>query len=696
MTQEEFAYFAPDRLVGVLRIEDPEQPATSARLVDVIHLTSRFGAFIRDGKRWEPMWPGWNPDPDYKYINFYAKSHSKIRNSFDNSFPESLSYEDVKEHQEILNWEGSYDNTQTPQCFRDISELINWIQDFVDPKPEIITYGSSRISCGDMAWMHPDVEELQSLQEATELYVLEQRSKPSSQILSEQLYPIQMYPPLHDAVVDAFNEAGTRANSVDCLDDFDERMEGTGVDNFISGGRASMHQLNAYLLESLALGIDYQAPMTQRDSDLARLTREKYTKPKNRLEAWFLHGEEKKLTHLVANTKYGFFTRVEKGQWRPLIRSREDEDVFDLAGVTIVHLRPEREDEIIKEFDKGVLPGMHLTDWKLVKYKLDYRDDVPSGNDYYDQVDHNDRSGVKFSSLKRIGANVIREMIYELRKNIRVLREANEEVGLLPANLTILEAFMKGQIELSYVHIHNLLNECFLEEIDTKCANMTAGEFVAHSTKNRFEELIERREAEYLPLGSLMLVVAYEPATTMWLEYRSQSYGSFARIDGGWKSGNSQDSALYEELFLYEVKEECVDDFIAAYDAVAEDDGWSSFEELAPMLCFFRMNQNRAGDLFNPRDWDAEPFMRDQMPPSAAAVVEYLYNSVMTFINDYSEVHEDDDDDSWMQVDEWLSQIWADHMIEFMNRESTLNRSLLGRFLDAAPRILQDPRNVIR
>jgi hypothetical protein len=68
----------------------------------------------------------------------------------------------------------------------------------------------------------------------------------------------------------------------------------------------------------------------------------------------------------------------------------------------------------------------------------------------------------------------------------------------------------------------------------------------------------------------------------------------------------------------------------------------------------------------------------------------------MTFITDYSEVHEDDDDDSWMQVDEWLAQIWADHMIEFMNRESTLNRSLLGRFLDAAPRILQDPRNIIR
>jgi hypothetical protein len=108
------------------------------------------------------------------------------------------------------------------------------------------------------------------------------------------------------------------------------------------------------------------------------------------------------------------------------------------------------------------------------------------------------------------------------------------------------------------------------------------------------------------------------------------------------------------------------------------------------------MNKNQDLSEDNLRDWDYEPFTREQMPPSAVAVVEYLYMSVMKFISDYSERLEDDDSDGYMQVDEWLSWIWSDHMIDFMNRESTLNRNLLGRFLKAAPKILQNPRNVIR
>jgi hypothetical protein len=694
--ESEFLYFTPDRLVGVLRISDPDEPVSSAHVYALIHLTSRFGPFIREGSRWEPLWQGWNPDPSLKYINFKTDSYDRVVRAFDQSDEDYLYFDEFGEHQDVLNWEGSFDNTTAPECFRDIDELINWIQDFTEPKPEIITYGSGRISCGDMAWMYPYVEELKSLRESTEDYVLSQRRKSSEVVLDEKLMQIEMYPPLHEMVIEAYYSAASAADSEESLDEFDQRMNKTAFMKYFKGGRASIRELNYFHLDLLAEMIDMTRPISQREVDAKVLVRESSTKPENRLEAWFIHGQETELYQLIANTKMGLFSRYGKGQWRPVIRSRDEEDVYDLNGVTIIHLRPERELEIIKEFDAGKLHEIHIKNPALNKFKVEYRGENPSGFDFYDRVNHNDKSPIKFSDLNNLAARIVREMVSELKTRINDLREEKIEVGILPSNLAVLEAFIKNEIDFTYSRIHALLIDSVSGEIDTETIHLTAGEFARRSAKERFEKIIQSRNVEYLPLGSLMLVVAYEPATTMWLEYRSQSYGSFARIDGGWRSGNSQDSALYKELFLYEVKEECVSDFIAAYDAVSEDDGWSTFEELAPMLCFYRINHNRAGDVFNPRDWDAEPFMRDQMPPSAAAVVEYLYNSVMTFINDYSEAHEDDDDDSWMQVDEWLAQIWADHMIEFMNRESTLNRSLLGRFLDAAPRILQDPRNVIR
>lgn len=695
MDEPEFSYFAPDRLVGVLRIEDPDQPVASARLVEVIHLTSRFGAFKRSRSKdsWILLWEGWNPDPDLKYINFDEDAYYPVIWEFYSARDDLLNYEDIKDFQQILDWEGSFDNTHAPECLRDIEELVNWIDDFVEPRPDVITYGTGRVSMSDMAWMRHDVEQLEDLRTETEDYVLRQRRKPSKEVMYEELSHIELHPQFFETVYSVYDESEDRASNTKL---FREEWDSSALIRSLKGEKVSMRELHDQYFKLLAQSIDFTEPFSESEIHQRELTRPKILKPQDRLEAWFIHGTETQLYQLVANTRFGLFTRTSTKEWRPLIRSREDEDIFDLAGVTILHLRPEREREIIRQFDKGRLQEISIDDPAFNRYTVRYYDAIPSGDDFYDQVDHNDRSGIKFSSLRRIGTAVIQEMVIELRKRIKTLREERVDVGILPSNLALLEGFVKNQIELSRPHLHNLLRDSFAEEIDIECANLTAGEFAARSTKNRFEELIEKRDAEYLPLGSLMLVVAYEPATSMWLEYRSQIYGSFARIDGGWKSGNSQDSALYKELFLYEVKEECVDDFITTFDSIAEGDGWATFEELAPMLCFYRISQNRAGDVFNPRDWDAEPFMRDQMPPSASTVVEYLFNSVMTFISDYSEAHEDDDDDSWMQVDEWLAQIWADHMIEFMNRESTLNRSLLGRFLEAAPRILQDPKNVIR
>ena len=225
MDDPEYSYFAPDRLVGVLGIGDPDDLALSTHLYELIHLTSRFGAFIRKGDKWDPLWPGWNPNPDLKYINFKADSYDKVVRAFDQSPEDYLYYEEFSEYQEILEWEGSFDNTVAPECFREIEELINWIQDFTEPKLSVITYGRYRVSCGDMAWMYPHVEELEALRAETEEYVLKQRKKSAAEVLDEQLYQIQMYPPLHDQVVDAYFAAASAANDEYSLDEFDEVLQ---------------------------------------------------------------------------------------------------------------------------------------------------------------------------------------------------------------------------------------------------------------------------------------------------------------------------------------------------------------------------------------------------------------------------------------------------------------------------------------
>lgn len=697
MTDDDYFYFAHDRLVGVVWMTDhPEyDPISTAHIVELIHLTSRFGAFIREGNKWVPLWAGWNPDPDYKYINFSSTSYRQVLNLFENSEQDDISYSDVRKYQEVLNWEGIYDNTHLPECFRDISELVNWIQDFTEPKPEIITFGSSRISCGDMAMMHPDVEELKSLQESAEHEILLHRSKSQDILLEEPLYQIQMYPPLNDLIFEAYSEAGTRADFNDFLDEFDEEMSDTTLGRYLSGGRASIKQLNAYYLELLSITFTHQRPMNQDDVDSLKLIRDQHLMPKNRLELWVTLGDPIDI-NLVSNTEFGLFTRLGKNQWRPLSRDYEVEDVFDLAGVTILQVRPERESEVIKKFDNGELEGLHLNDPQLNRLVLEYRGYINQESNTYSRLNPNDRSTLSFSSLNAIATMVVRDMFFELSTSIKVLQTAHFDLPyLIDEKLSTLDLFIKGKTNLKYGELSRVLGDSFQQdEFGADIGHEVAYIERQIQKQKKFEKLIDSRDIDYLPTSSMVLVVAYLPSPSMWLEFRSRNYEKFARIDGCWKKGMSQDSKYYKQLSLYEVREECVSDMIKTYDLIAQGDSWASFEQLAPMLCFYRMSKHRVGEIFNPKDWDYEPFTRNQMPPSIAAVFDYLYLSVMEFLESYSKKSTNEDEDG-TQLSYWLSMIYADDVMEFMNQDSTLNKNLLGRFLANAAQILQDTKSMI-
>lgn len=461
MEDPEYSYFAPDRLVGVLRVEKSEKKDLNAYYVELIHLTSRFGAFIREGGKWVPLWPGWNPNPEYKYINFAASGYANIVRAFDNNKDGLLHYHHLSQYQEILEWEGGFDNSVAPECLRDIDELVNWIQDFVEPKPAVITYGRHRVSCGDMAWMYPHVQELEALRAATEEYVLTQRKRSSSEIMEEQLTHIELYPPLTQAVEDAMNEAASLAASVDCLEEFEGELEFTAVGNYFNGSKASVKDLGNYQVELIALGLGYQVPLNQVNADNLRLVRDLSLKPDDRLEAWFIHGEAPRFYHLVANTQFGLFARVSKGNWSPIKRSHEVEDIYDLAGFSIVHLRPEREYEIIRAFDDAFFETMYLSDPTLNKFQIKYLNDTQLGLDEYDRVDFNNKRTVSFASIHRLGQTVIRDLTSTLRANIKYMVENEEPVDHLQDVLSPLEAFIKGEIEMSHPAINQILYEWF-------------------------------------------------------------------------------------------------------------------------------------------------------------------------------------------------------------------------------------------
>jgi hypothetical protein len=688
MEEEEYSYFSADRLVGVLGIRYFDDESWQAEVIELIHLTSRFGAFIRKGEKWDPLWQGWNPNPDYKYINFDASSYSKILRIFDNKHIDFLSYEEVSEFQEILNWEGGFDETEEPECFRDIEELVNWIQDFIKPQPAVITYGDENISISDMAWMRQDVEELERLQEETESYVLAQRRKRSSEIMDEKLFIIQMYPPLSDAVLDAFSQAGTSAAFVDCLDEFDAEMRGTPVQKFLFGGSASMRELNAYYLDLLAISIDYQQPLKQEDADKFSLTRAKELKPQNRLEIWF-YGKDGSFSYdVIANTEFGLFSRSGGRKWLPFIRNPEVEDLIDLAGCSIVHIRPEREKHLLDDFDSGALKSIRINSPILKKYSVDYGDKDSTSSDCKDRKPLNQGPKISYSDLTRIAALLVQDVSFSLWQDLRELKMAGFDVSDAEARHLELESFRRLKKQLSLLDLHKHLVECLGENSEGESISSSAGDLrQAIKKKATIEKLMEVRDIEYFQIDSLVLALPFSPRNVMWLEYQSKNYGNFVRQSGEWVIGLSDYQKEFQEVGLYRIKEECVQEIIVLFDELEIAKREVSIEEIAPMLYTPRMLNRINVDESDPNAWDAGLFTRDEMPPSLTSVVEYIYESVMRRIVKYSESLETDEAEVAMQVDQWMSRLGGERMIDFMNREESMNRNLLREFITEARKI---------
>lgn len=696
MDEEEYQYFRPDRLTGVLKGYIDHEGIEQFDVHELIHLTSRFGAFRREGKRWESVWQGWNPDPDYVYVNFKSSAYEKVLKLFDDHPPECLEFLDVKEHQEIQGWEGDFDDTVGPHHFRNIQEIVNQIQDFVEPRPRIITYGSGHVGCGDMAWMHPYLSDLNDQRDSVEQYVLQQKQKSYKVLMEELLLRIEMYPPLHDDVITHFNAA---ANQVPDLDNFDEEYQNTIFMKYFHGGRATMNQLLRYYNEFLSITVANRSTLTKAEADRFRLTRELHLLPAHRLEAWF--AAEDRFNQLIANTEFGLFEAVAPGKWRPFTRDWEVEDLYDMAGVSRIHIRPEREEEVLRHHFVGGFSEKSINDPDLNKFCVEYRNEKTSELSFYDRTPPGNSNKIHRSSLKHVAATVVREMVNELRADIKVLTDEGIQVGHILEKQVVLENFLRNKIELSFQELRGLLFTCFKFDYDEGSGIQQLADDVRkkNASRQKFEKLMELRNVEYLPLSSMVLVVAYQPSTSMWLEYRSHYYGRFARQNGKWQTNIKQDLEIFKEMFLYEVKEECVTEFVAKMDVITTGKRSASFEELAPMLCLMRMRKDADLQAINNDDWDAMPFDRSEMQPSTALIFESLFAQIQQYFEDkadsYLGLSQDQLAQALLEDREQLSAIHGDDVRRFVRKGGTLNRDHLSAFMGGAVEILVNNSNSV-
>jgi hypothetical protein len=689
MDDEEYQYFRPDRLTGVLKSYIDHEGTEMYDVHELIHLTSRFGSFRREGKRWESVWQGWNPDPDYVYVNFKSSAYEKVLKLFDDHPPECLDFLDVKEHQEIQGWEGEFDLTKGPYHFRDIQELVNYIQDFVEPRPRIITYGSNNVSCGDMAWMHPYLSDLNDQREAVEDYVLQQKRKPYKVLMEEPLSQIEMYPPLHDDVILHFYAA---ANHVPDLEEFEEELQGTIFNNYYAGGQITINQLIEYGNEFLTIVMANQSSISKSRAERFQLTRELHLLPAHRLEAWFVG--EGKFQHLIANTEFGLYESVAPGKWRPVIRDREVEDLYDMAGVSKIHIRPEREEEVLKHHHQGGFKEKSIKDPELNKFRVEYRNEKIAERDFYDRTPFGNPNKFLRSSLKRVAGTVAIDMIHELRNDTKLLADEGIQVDHIAEKQLVLEDFVRNQVELSYRELHDLLYTCFHFDAEEGNGIQQLAEDVRkkNASRSKFEKLMEHRDVEYLPLTSMVLVVAYQPSTTMWLEYRSHYYGRFARRKGKWQTNIQQDPEIYKELHLYEVKEECASELVEKFDATGMGTRSAPFGEIAPMLFLLRMNKDADLQAISNDDWDSRPFSRSEMQPSTALVFESMYSQIQQYFEEkadaYAELSQDQLAQALLEDREELAAIYGDQARKFVRKGGTLDREQLSRFMSGALEIL--------
>jgi hypothetical protein len=410
-----YDYFPTDRLVGIFQADIEDEPCY---MVELVHLTSRFGAFERRDSKWHPIAPNWNIDRGLTYINIKNENYDEIVELFDKSWllgdkepPEKLEYDEVKICRKWMNWEMEFALLSKYRKMLSINQLVNQVQFFVEPRPAVFKPWNTwrRIDeAGEAAFHINHLEESrteaeQSILRKSHLSYLDQKD--------DLLTKIQMFPPLHQAVMEMYWDAGRQASLRDSLEDFESDLDFSSFSNYMNGGAVSIETMLKFYLQHIRNFADFFYPMSKNSIDEMKMWRPAHMKPEDRLEIWVLLDGQGRHLSLVANTRFGTYIRRGLGKWRHRKDDPEREDMFDLAGVEVLHIRPEKNREALKLFDSEEINSLSKSSMKLRPYLVYYTQDEHQ-NDYSSRIVNYETNFDRLSELEKL---VVMEMITEYR-----------------------------------------------------------------------------------------------------------------------------------------------------------------------------------------------------------------------------------------------------------------------------------------
>lgn len=364
--------FKTDRLVGIF---ENDNDGRSPRLMYLVHITARFGMFSRSAGSWTHIQPNWGVDPNLKYINLKESDYRQIIDIFDDQIDgySELYYEDLEKYRDINHWDTEFYSTHGPRHMANVTELINQAQFFIEPKPYFLINKNRRIdewSDGELV-----IALLKKYQEEYEDKILSHLNRKPSEKMQDKLNYIEMYPPLHQAVLDLRNKFFDLISSQNLIHELEEYFDHDPYEHYLDGrSKVSIEFLIDTYKRIMSFFLAYSTPLNVKDVKSLKVTRHISALPKSRLELW-VNGEEPVV--LVANTQIGQFL-LSNRTWHLRLMPETDsqEDIYTLSEPRVVHLKPELSGEIISYFKKSSIEDIRLDNLDLRHFQVSYHSDT--------------------------------------------------------------------------------------------------------------------------------------------------------------------------------------------------------------------------------------------------------------------------------------------------------------------------------
>ena len=428
------SYFNTDRLVGIFEKDNVD---TSPILIYLVHITARFGMFSRSVGSWIQIQPNWDIDPKYNYINFKDVNYQEIIKMFDNSNSindySGLTYDDVEKYRAFTHWESEFYLSNGPRRMLNVVELINQAQFFVAPKPKILGHSCRRIDEAHDADLV--LELLQRYKDDYEKKILNHLKRNSSEIMKDNLKAIEMYPPLHQAVLDLRNKFYDLISSKNLIQELEEYFNHDPYEHYLHGiNKVSIEFLSDTYKRLMRFFLAHSHPLNVDEVKSLEVKRPITALLKSRLELWVKDG---KPFVLVANTQFGQFL-LSNGKWHPRLTPDTDsqEDLYTLNEPEVVHLKHEMAPEIISYFKKTSLEDIKLDNLDLRHFQVSYNPDPKerdqeSVNFGYELYLSNFEPGggnieLTYSKLNSISKQIFSEVFNNISSNYKFLKSINK------------------------------------------------------------------------------------------------------------------------------------------------------------------------------------------------------------------------------------------------------------------------------